>query len=130
MKELPLSGRRIVVTRPKGQAESLLALIRREGGEALEIPALEIRDLDDLAPFRAVVERLSGAARELFNWLREQGGSVSAAAMNKRAPARNQVYGGYSSLASFWRPVPRGETVQPLAELVCTMLVVPVMPYP
>jgi len=64
--ELPLSGRRIVVTRPKGQAESLLAVIRREGGEALEIPALEIRDLADLAPFHSVVERLDAFDAAIF----------------------------------------------------------------
>lgn len=58
MKALPLSGRRIVVTRPKGQAETLQALIRQAGGEPLEIPALEIRDLAGLAPFYSVIDRL------------------------------------------------------------------------
>jgi len=60
MKGLPLAGRRIVVTRPKGQAETLVGLIRQAGGEPLEIPALEIRDLADLAPFYSVIERLEG----------------------------------------------------------------------
>jgi uroporphyrinogen-III synthase len=58
MNRLPLAGRRIVVTRPAGQAEGLCALIRDAGGEPLEIPALEIRDLADLAPFFAVADRL------------------------------------------------------------------------
>ena len=58
MKGRPLSGRRIVVTRPKGQAQVLLAQIREAGGEPIEIPALEIRDLAELAPFHAVAERL------------------------------------------------------------------------
>ena len=62
MKGLPLAGRRIVVTRPKGQAETLLALIRQAGGEPLAIPALEIHDLADLAPFYSVIDRL-----ELFD---------------------------------------------------------------
>src|SRR6185437_2887245 len=44
----PLRGRRIVVTRPSGQA----------GGEALKIPAIEIRPLEDTALFARFVERL------------------------------------------------------------------------
>ena len=60
---LALAGRRIVVTRPAGQAEGLCALIRRAGGEPLEIPALEIRDLANLTPFFAAADRL-----ESFDW--------------------------------------------------------------
>jgi uroporphyrinogen-III synthase len=52
-----------VVTRPQEQAEGLAALIRKAGGEPLEIPALEIRDLPDLAPFYAVADRLDS-----FDW--------------------------------------------------------------
>ena len=59
----PLAGRRILVTRPAGQSGGLAARIREAGGEPLEIPALEIRDLEDLAPFAAVAYRL-----ESFNW--------------------------------------------------------------
>jgi uroporphyrinogen-III synthase len=66
MKGLPLSGRRIVVTRPKGQAESLLALIRQAGGEPLQIPALEIHDLTDLAPFYSVINRLDSFDSAIF----------------------------------------------------------------
>ena len=66
MKGLPLSGRRIIVTRPHGQAEILLALIRQNGGEPLEIPALEIRELADLAPFRSVIDRLDSFDAAIF----------------------------------------------------------------
>jgi uroporphyrinogen-III synthase len=52
-----------VVTRPKDQAGGLAALIRKAGGEPLEIPALEIRDLADLAPFFSVADRLDS-----FDW--------------------------------------------------------------
>jgi uroporphyrinogen-III synthase len=53
-----LQGRRIVVTRPSGQAEGLAALIRQAGGEALKVPAIEIRPLEDKAPFARFAERL------------------------------------------------------------------------
>jgi len=66
MSALPLAGRRIVVTRPTGQAAGLAALIRSAGGEPLEIPALEIRELTDLAPFFAVVDRLDSFDAAIF----------------------------------------------------------------
>jgi len=54
----PLQGRRIVVTRPAGQAEGLARLIREAGGEPLVAPAIEIRPLEDPAPFQALARRL------------------------------------------------------------------------
>ena len=66
MSRLPLAGRRIVVTRPGGQAEGLSALIRDAGGEPLEIPALEIRDLADLASFFSVADRLESFDYAIF----------------------------------------------------------------
>ena len=58
MKRAPLTGRRIVVTRPSGQAEGLAALIRKAGGEALCFPAIEIQGISDLSAFFAVADRL------------------------------------------------------------------------
>ena len=66
VKPLPLAGRRIVVTRPKGQAKGLVALIRQAGGEPLEIPALEIHGLMDLAPFFSVIDRLESFDCAIF----------------------------------------------------------------
>ena len=54
----PLAGRRILVTRPRAQAEGLAALIRKEGGEPILFPAIEIGDLADLSAFHAIVDRL------------------------------------------------------------------------
>ncbi|HEX6266159.1 MAG TPA: uroporphyrinogen-III C-methyltransferase [Burkholderiales bacterium] len=47
MKSRPLEGRGIVVTRPAGQADPLVALIEAQGGRALRFPAIEIQDLPD-----------------------------------------------------------------------------------
>ena len=41
-----LAGRRVLVTRPAGQAAALARLIREAGGEAVEFPALEIVPVD------------------------------------------------------------------------------------
>jgi uroporphyrinogen-III synthase len=53
-----LAGRRIVVTRPREQAAGLAALIRRAGGEAVLVPAIEIRNVEDLRPFHAIADQL------------------------------------------------------------------------
>ena len=53
-----LGGRRILVTRPLELAQGLATLIREAGGEALLYPALEILDIADPAPLRALLARL------------------------------------------------------------------------
>lgn len=58
MRNRPLTGKNIVVTRPAHQARELAAMIDAAGGAATLFPVLEIRDLDDLKPLLAVVARL------------------------------------------------------------------------
>jgi len=53
-----LAGRRILVTRPRELAQELATLIHEAGGEPLLYPALEIRDVADPAPARALLARL------------------------------------------------------------------------
>lgn len=55
---MALAGKRILVTRPRGLAQGLAALIAGEGGEPLLYPAIEIRDPEDPAPARALLARL------------------------------------------------------------------------
>jgi len=53
-----LAGRHIVVTRPAGQAGVLADLIAARGGAPIVFPVLEIRDVEDLAPLHALIDRL------------------------------------------------------------------------
>ena len=55
----PLSGRRILVTRPAHQAAGLAAPLRAQGAEPVVMPAIELVDAD-LAPIREAIERLRG----------------------------------------------------------------------
>jgi uroporphyrinogen III methyltransferase / synthase len=61
---LPLSGQRIVVTRPRGEAIRAAAVLEALGAEALLAPMLEIRPIDDPAPLDAAIERLAE-----YQWL-------------------------------------------------------------
>ena len=63
---LPLAGKRVVVTRPRKQAEALAALVREAGGEPLVFPAVEIRALADLKPFFALADRLDAFDLAIF----------------------------------------------------------------
>lgn len=62
----PLSGRRILVTRPQGQAAGLAQAIRAAGGEPYCVPAIEILPLEDPAPFEAVADRLASFDLAIF----------------------------------------------------------------
>ena len=54
----PLAGKGIVVTRPAEQAQALARRIGEAGGRAILFPAIEIREVEDLAPFDRIVARL------------------------------------------------------------------------
>jgi uroporphyrinogen III methyltransferase/synthase len=61
----PLFGRRVLVTRPQGQAASLSAALRTAGAEPLEVPVVAIGDpADGGAALRDLVGRLSS-----YDWV-------------------------------------------------------------
>ena len=61
----PLFGRRIVVTRAREQASSLVARLRELGADPIEIPAIEVRDpVDGGAALAVAVERV-----RTYDWL-------------------------------------------------------------
>jgi uroporphyrinogen-III synthase len=62
----PLTGRRILVTRPSAQAEGLAQRIRDAGGEPVCIAAIEILDLADPGPFHDVADRLESFDLAVF----------------------------------------------------------------
>jgi uroporphyrinogen III methyltransferase/synthase len=61
---LPLFGQRIVVTRARGQAETLSARLRELGADAIELPTIEIQPPSDPAPLARAIEQLS-----TYDWL-------------------------------------------------------------
>ena len=62
----PLAGKGVVVTRPAHQAQSLARAIEDAGGRAILFPAIEIRDVEDLAPFNRLVDRLDAFDLAIF----------------------------------------------------------------
>ncbi|MBI3129553.1 MAG: uroporphyrinogen-III synthase [Candidatus Tectomicrobia bacterium] len=55
----PLAGRRIVVTRPAGQAGSFASLLEEMGAEPVVAPLVEIGPPEDWAPLDAAIGRLN-----------------------------------------------------------------------
>ncbi|MDR3633038.1 MAG: uroporphyrinogen-III C-methyltransferase [Isosphaeraceae bacterium] len=62
--DLPLFGRRIVVTRPAGEADRAAALLEAMGAETLVAPTVEIRPLDDYGLLDSAIDHLAD-----FDWL-------------------------------------------------------------
>jgi len=61
---LPLSGKRIVVTRAKGQADALSARLRALGADAIEMPTIEIRPAADYGPLDRALAEI-----DAYDWL-------------------------------------------------------------
>ena len=61
---LPLFGKRIVVTRAAGQANTLSARFRELGADAIELPTIEIRPAADYGPLDRAV-----AGLPCYDWL-------------------------------------------------------------
>ncbi|MGD2112755.1 MAG: uroporphyrinogen-III synthase [Gammaproteobacteria bacterium] len=57
---------RILVTRPAAQARGLCERIQALGGEAVELPAIEIRAPEDSAPLEALADRLEAFDLAVF----------------------------------------------------------------
>ena len=61
---LPLFGKRIVVTRARGQAEALTERLRDLGAEVMELPTIEICPAADYEPLDRAIESLA-----CYDWL-------------------------------------------------------------
>jgi uroporphyrinogen-III synthase len=64
MSELPLSGKLVVVTRARGQADALCARLRELGAEVIEMPVIEIAPPADSAPLDRALSALAS-----YDWL-------------------------------------------------------------
>src|SRR5579863_4230078 len=62
--QLPLFGRRIVVTRARGQTPALAAKLRALGAEVIEIPTIEIVAAADYGPLDRAIAELAA-----YDWL-------------------------------------------------------------
>lgn len=102
----PLEGLGIAVTRPAHQAGELAQLIRAAGGNPILCPALEIRELPDLAPLMAIIDRLDefdlavfispNAVQKAMNLIqsrRQLPGSLRLAAIGKGSAKELKSFG-------------------------------------
>jgi uroporphyrinogen III methyltransferase/synthase len=61
---LPLFGRRVVVTRTREQASELSKKLYRLGADVIEFPTIEIKPREDLSELHAAIDRI-----EEFDWI-------------------------------------------------------------
>ncbi|MBI4339357.1 MAG: uroporphyrinogen-III C-methyltransferase [Chloroflexi bacterium] len=62
----PLFSKRVLVTRARTQASALVDLLGQEGAEAVELPAIEVRPLEDDTPLRAAARGLASYQWAVF----------------------------------------------------------------
>jgi len=61
-----LAGRRILITRPRAQADELAVPLIARGAQPILFPTIEIRPVDDLAPLDHALSKLSSYAWIVF----------------------------------------------------------------
>jgi uroporphyrinogen III methyltransferase/synthase len=61
---LPLLGKKIVVTRARAQASDLIALLRKYGAECIEIPTIKINPSKDIQPLIESIDRIDS-----YDWV-------------------------------------------------------------
>ena len=86
MAELPLEGRRIVVTRPREQAAELAEALERLGAEAVIVPLVAIEPVEDERPLAASLRELDS-----YGWVVVTSANGVAAAQRARSGA---AFGG------------------------------------
>lgn len=61
---LPLSGRKIIVTRPEERSSEIALRLRRAGAEVLALPSVSLRKIENNERLRRSIEKLEG-----YDWL-------------------------------------------------------------
>ncbi len=60
----PLFGKRIVITRARAQASSLVSKLSRLGAQCIEIPTIKIAPPEDISPLKKSIENI-----DIYDWL-------------------------------------------------------------
>lgn len=91
----PLIGKRILVTRARAQASSLVKELVECGAEVVELPTIQIAPVKDLSPLKKEIEKINkykwilfgsvNAVNVFFDTLKEEGKDVRALYANKIA---------------------------------------------
>lgn len=61
-----LKGVRVLVTRPRDQADNLVRLIEARGGEAIRLPVIEIAEPQDTQALLTIIDRLNDFSLAIF----------------------------------------------------------------
>jgi uroporphyrinogen-III synthase len=91
MKDQPLKGKSIVVTRPAHQAQAFARLVTGAGGRAILFPAIEICDIEDPGPFVQLVDRLDEFDLAVFVSPNAVERAMSLISARRKLPRRLQV---------------------------------------
>jgi uroporphyrinogen III methyltransferase/synthase len=121
---LPLFGKRVLITRPQGQSDTMATALRDLGAEPIELPTIRIVEARDQALLRAHVQQLpsydwviftsTNGVKFFFQALREAGGDARWFARAKLAaigPATGAALAEHGLTADLVPDEFRGEAV-------------------
>jgi len=91
MRDQPLKGKSIVVTRPAHQAEALARLIKDAGGRPILFPVIEIRDVKDPWAVTRLVDRLDHFDLAIFVSPNAAESAMKLISARRKFPRRLQV---------------------------------------
>jgi uroporphyrinogen-III synthase len=91
MRDQPLKGKSIVVTRPAHQAEALARLIKDAGGRPILFPVIEIRDVKDPWAVTRLVDRLDHFDLAIFVSPNAAERAMKLISARRKFPRRLQV---------------------------------------
>jgi uroporphyrinogen III methyltransferase/synthase len=110
----PLSGRRVLITRPAGQGDELATLVRAAGGESVAVPLVDIADPPSWQPLDEAIGRA-----DTYDWIVfASANGVRSFAARLRAAARDARALGTARLAAIG---PATHRALDAAGLVCDL---------
>ncbi|MBR3309756.1 MAG: uroporphyrinogen-III C-methyltransferase [Lachnospiraceae bacterium] len=62
----PLAGVKVAVTRPKELVSQLSSMLRKEGAEVLEMPAIAVKPVEDMSPLHQAIK---GLENKKYSWI-------------------------------------------------------------
>lgn len=103
--ELPLLGKRVLVTRPAQQAAEFMAALRDQGADPISFPTIEIQPVADTLPLDEAIQkigRLSQGEAETANRKSKPCTEPSRSIENRKFPYDWLIFTSANGVAAFW----------------------------
>jgi uroporphyrinogen III methyltransferase/synthase len=98
-KELPLLGKRVLVTRPAHQAAEFMAALRDLGAEPISFPTIAIQPVEDTQPLDQAIQKINSLSQEKNQPANPKS---TPSVQNPKSPYDWLVFTSANGVAAFW----------------------------